>query len=86
MVSKIIFRLSQNVNLKHIPCIIIVTDVVVTAITLYLELIEVVKTHTHILGLGIGCNFMIYNQLQPTKRLSIIISLSHFCSNWVLEV
>ena len=38
------------------------------------------------LGLGIGCNFMIDNQLQPTDRLLIIISLSHFCSNWVLEV
>ena len=39
-----------------------------------------------ILGLGIGCNFMIDNQLQPTDQLSIIISSSHFCSNWVLEV
>ena len=39
-----------------------------------------------ILGLGIGCKFMIDNQLQPTDRLSIIISSSHFCSNWVLEV
>ena len=38
------------------------------------------------LGLGIGCNFMIDNQLQPTDRLSMIISSSHFCSNWVLEV
>ena len=38
------------------------------------------------LGLGIGCNFMIDNQLQPTDRLSIIISSSHFCSNLVLEV
>ena len=37
-------------------------------------------------GLGIGCNFMIGNQLQPTDRLSIIISSSHFCINWVLEV
>ena len=37
-------------------------------------------------GLGIGCNFMIDNQLQPTDRLLIIISSSHFCSNWVLEV
>ena len=32
-------------------------------------------------GLGIGCNFMIDNQLQPTDRLSIIISSSHCCSN-----
>ena len=38
------------------------------------------------LGLGICCNFMIDNQLQPTDRLSIIISSSHFCSNWELEV
>ena len=37
-------------------------------------------------GLGIGCNFMIDNQLQPIDQLSIIISSSHFCSNWVLEV
>ena len=40
----------------------------------------------NLVGLGIGCNFMIDNQLQPTDRLSIIISSSHFCSNWVLEV
>ena len=38
------------------------------------------------LGLGIGFNFMIDNRLQPIDRLSIIISSSHFCSNWVLEV
>ena len=38
------------------------------------------------LGLGIGCNFMIGNQLQPTDRLSIIINSSHFCSNSVLGV
>ena len=37
-------------------------------------------------GLGIDCNFMIDNQLQQTDRLSIIISSSHFFSNWVLEV
>ena len=38
------------------------------------------------IGLGIGCNFIIDNQLQPTNRLSIVISSSHFCRNWVLEV
>ena len=31
-----------------------------------------------LLGLGIGCNFMIDNQLQPTDRLSIMISSLHF--------
>ena len=45
-----------------------------------------INLHVNTLGLGIGCNFMIDNQLQPTDRLSIIISSSHFCSNWVLEV
>ena len=44
------------------------------------------KRHVLYLGLGIGCNFMIDNQLQLTSRLSIIISSSHFCSYWVLEV
>ena len=38
---------------------------------------------TQILGLGIGCNFIIDNQLQPTDRLSIIISSSHSFGNWV---
>ena len=33
-----------------------------------------------LLGLGIGCNFMINNQLQATDGLLIIISSSHFCS------
>ena len=35
------------------------------------------------IGLGIGCNFIIDNQLQPTERLAIIISSSHSFSNWV---
>ena len=39
-----------------------------------------------LLRLGIGWNFMIDNQLQLTDRLSIMISSSHFWSNWVLEV
>ena len=37
-----------------------------------------------LVGLGIGCNFIIDNQWQPTNRLSIIIYSSHFFSNWVL--
>ena len=39
--------------------------------------------HEWILGLGIGCNFIIDNRLQPTGRLSIIIGSSHFFGNWV---
>ena len=38
------------------------------------------------LVLGIGCNFMIDNQLHPTDRLSIIIESLHFFTYWVLEV
>ena len=38
------------------------------------------------IGLGISCNFMIDNQLQPTDRLSIKTVYSHFFSKCVLEV
>ena len=31
-----------------------------------------------VVELGIRCNFMIDNQLQPTDRLSIVISSSHY--------
>ena len=38
----------------------------------------------YVVGLVIGCNFMIDKQLQPTDRLSIMIGSSH--RNWVIEV
>ena len=63
-----------------------VVIVVVVAVVIVVIPIVVAVVVLGILGLGIGCNFMIDNQLQPTDPLSIIISLSHFCSNRVLEV
>ena len=52
----------------------------------FLDGLSLTEISDGLVGLGIGSNFMIDNQLQPTDRLSIIISSSHFCSNWVLKV
>ena len=47
----------------------------ITAMRLYKRLVS-----------GIGCNFVINNQLQPTDQLSFMINSTHFVSIWVLWV